>query len=117
MSRVRGRRPLHSRRNAHHELLSRKTTSRMVPSRAGRLGRNWCDRAASDETPRFARYAQAFVQMQRALWPRSGPERALPRIQLLALVALFEPLDGLPGRTAYGLFFEASQMRLLDPPL
>ena len=64
----------------------------------------WRENIASDETERFARYAQQFADMQRAKSARFGTGRALHRRQQLGLTARLDVLPGLPAHARHGLF-------------
>lgn len=64
----------------------------------------WREQIAADEAERFAGYAQAFAEMQRAKSQRFGAGRALHRQQQLGLSATLEVLGKLPAHARHGLF-------------
>lgn len=64
----------------------------------------WRETVAPDESARFARYAERFVELQKRKSAKFGNGRALHRKQLLALRATLEVLPDLPDYAAHGLF-------------
>jgi len=64
----------------------------------------WRETVAPDESARFARYAEQFVDMQKRKSAKYGKGRALHRKQLLGLHAKFEVLADLPAHARHGLF-------------
>lgn len=72
----------------------------MTQSPANSPSRDWRERIDADESRRFARYGELFIQMQRSQSKRFGTGRALHRRQLLALQGQFEVLGNLPAHAA-----------------
>ena len=64
----------------------------------------WKEHIASDETERFAGYAQAFTTIQAHKSKKYGKGRALHRKQLTAAAGTLEVLGGLPEFARHGLF-------------
>jgi hypothetical protein len=65
---------------------------------------DWRETVAADEAERYARYAQAFAEIQARKSERYGKGRTLHRKQLAAAQGTLEVLDGLPEWAKYGLF-------------
>ena len=55
----------------------------------------WREKVAPDEAERYARYADAFAEIQRRKSERYGKGRTLHRKQLAAAQGTLEVLDGL----------------------
>ena len=64
----------------------------------------WKERIAADEAERYARFAQAFAEIQVRKSQRFGAGRTLHRKQLAAAQGTLEVLDGLPPYARHGLF-------------